>query len=173
MNNLRTNYCLRFVRIWGVLSGPPPPDPIPSVNVKVPFRGGEKYGTKYSFTFIWFLWKWKHMNKLQSNYTICICCVLPNGEILIFSESVYLYVHPMTGLLHYPFLDQSALASLGMTFSISFQHRLCYVFKISLTSISVRFQHNDSYVSNIPHASPYVRSQFRVSFFRFLRFQFV
>ena len=29
---------------------------------------------------------------------ICMCCVLPTGENIMFSESVYLYIHPMTGL---------------------------------------------------------------------------
>ena len=30
-----------------------------------------------------------------------MCCVLPTGENIIFSEPVYLYIHPMTGVIYY------------------------------------------------------------------------
>ena len=42
--------------------------------------------------------KKKKMENDTKILKICMCCVLPTGEATIFSKSVYLYIHPMTGL---------------------------------------------------------------------------
>ena len=45
---------LRFWGIWGVLNGPPTPTPIPGVNIKVPFRGGENMESKINVFLVTF-----------------------------------------------------------------------------------------------------------------------
>ena len=86
---------LRFWGIWGVLNGPPTPPTIPGVNVKVPFQGKEYGKNVLGGIFCNFCEKsWNNANILK----ICMCGLLPTGENMIFSKSVYLYIHHMTGL---------------------------------------------------------------------------
>ena len=67
-----------------------PPHPIPSVNVKFP-SGGNNIEKQHVLIHFYFYEKIEKHPKHCKN-------VISTAENIVSSESVYLYIHPMTGL---------------------------------------------------------------------------